>query len=461
MTARFAGQRVVVAGIAVSGLAAAEALLDREASVVVVDGRSGPAEQEAADRLRARGADVRLGDAETPVDADLVVTSPGWRPDQPLLAAALGAGIEVIGEPELASRLQEAPTIWLGVTGTNGKTTTVGMLESILRAAGLRAVACGNVGLPLVTAILAQPSYDVLAVELSSFQLHWSSSLQFAAAAVLNVAADHLDWHGSMEAYAADKAKIWSEGACALYNADDEWSERLGRGRHDSHSFGIEPGHQFSVVDGWIEGYGVGPEQRLAPVDAVQLPGAHNLSNAVAAAALADLLNPLDGLRIPAAAVEAGLRSYSPGRHRNEVVAVVDDVTWVDDSKATNPHAADASLSAYPSVVWVAGGLFKGADVGPLVAEHAARLRGVVVIGVDRAPLLDALARHAPDVPVVEVKSRDTEVMQDAVLAAGQFALPGDTVLLAPAAASMDQFRDYAERGDSFAAAVRERIARP
>jgi UDP-N-acetylmuramoylalanine--D-glutamate ligase len=457
--AEFAGRRVVVAGIAVSGLAAADALLDRDAAVVVVDGRSGPGEQEAAERLRARGAEVRLGDGETPVDADLVVTSPGWRPDQPLLAAALSAGVEVIGEPELASRLRPGPTIWLGVTGTNGKTTTVGMLESILRAAGLRAVACGNVGLPLITAVLAEPAYDVLAVELSSFQLHWSSSLQFAASTVLNVAPDHLDWHGSIEAYAADKAKIWNEGACALYNADDEWSARLGQGRHDGHSFGIEPGPQYSVVDGWIQQRGVGPEPRLAPVDAVQLLGAHNLSNAVAAAALADLLNPLGGPRITPAEIEAGLRGYAPGRHRNEVVAEADDVTWVDDSKATNPHAAAASLSAYPSVVWVAGGLFKGADIDPLVAAHAARLRGVVAIGVDRTPLLDALARHAPDVPVVEVTSRDTDVMQDAVAAAGQLALPGDTVLLAPAAASMDQFRDYAERGDRFAEAVRERVS--
>jgi UDP-N-acetylmuramoylalanine--D-glutamate ligase len=468
VTSAFTGQRVVVAGIAVSGLAVAEALLDRDAAVVVVDGRTGPGEQQSAERLRALGAEVRLGDAETPVDADLVVTSPGWRPDQPLLAAALADGIEVIGEPEFAVRLMrergpvDGQPIWLGVTGTNGKTTTVGMLESILRAAGWRAVAAGNVGLPLTTAVLAEPRYDVLAVELSSFQLHWSSTLQFHASTVLNVAPDHLDWHGSMEAYAADKAKIWNEGACALYNADDEWSVRLARGKYDGHDFGLDPGHQFAVVDDWIEQYGIGPDRRLAPVDAVRLPGEHNLSNALAATGLAVLLNTRG--REPVIrtdAVTAGLRAYAPGRHRNEVVAVDAEVTWVDDSKATNPHAAAASLSAYPSVVWVAGGLFKGADVDALVRAHGQRLRGVVVIGVNRGPLLQALARHAPDVPVVEVNAGDTGVMQDAVVAAGQLALPGDTVLLAPAAASMDQFRDYAERGDRFAAAVRERIAQP
>src|SRR4051794_27108962 len=183
------GRRVVVAGIATAGVAAAGALIARGAPVVVVDGREGPAEHAAADRLVARGATVRLGDAETPVEADLVVTSPGWRPTQPLLAAAVAAGVEVIGEPELAWRLRPVhdgrATPWVAVTGTNGKTTTVGMVESILRAAGHRPVAAGNVGLPLVTAVLAEPAYDIIAVELSSFQLHWSSTMPPEAAVVL------------------------------------------------------------------------------------------------------------------------------------------------------------------------------------------------------------------------------------------------------------------------------------
>src|SRR4051794_2064341 len=201
-------RRVVVAGIAMSGIAAADALLDRGAQVVVVDGRDGPAEQEAAETLRARGAVVRLGDGETPVEADLVVTSPGWRPSQPLLAAALASGVEVIGEPELAWRLRPTgadghPAPWVAVTGTNGKTTTVGMVESILRAAGYRVAAAGNVGRPLIDAVLATPSYDVLAVELSSFQLHWSRDMAPEAAVVLNIADDHLDWHGSIDDYAS------------------------------------------------------------------------------------------------------------------------------------------------------------------------------------------------------------------------------------------------------------------
>jgi UDP-N-acetylmuramoylalanine--D-glutamate ligase len=194
-------------------------------------------------------------------------------------------------------------------------------------------------------------------------------------------------------------------------------------------------------------------------VDNLHVHGPHNVANAVAAAALCRVFGLAGNLSIPWDVIGSGLESFQPGRHRNEVVAEVDGVTWVDDSKATNPHAAAASLAAYPSVVWIAGGLFKGADVEPLVREQAGRLRGVVVIGVERGPLLQALARHAPDVPVVEVTARDTGVMEDAVAAAGQLALPGDTVLLAPAAASMDQFRDYAERGDRFADAARGRVA--
>jgi UDP-N-acetylmuramoylalanine--D-glutamate ligase len=482
MTAVFGGRRVVVAGIAMSGLAAADALLDRDASVVVVDGRSGPAEQESAERLRARGAQVRLGDAETPVDADLVVTSPGWRPDQPLLAAALAAGIEVIGEPELAWRLRPTvdgqPTPWVAVTGTNGKTTTVGMAESILRAAGLRTVAAGNVGLPVTTAVLAQPSYDVIAVELSSFQLHWSRDLAPQVGALLNIAPDHLDWHGSFDAYAADKAAVWRYGGCGVYNADDPVVTRLAKASPMDcpHPFTSGPPSHggFGLVDGVIVDTtsGWSPDENRPPpapgnvpgiplIDSRDLPvtGPHNVANAIAAAALTRVFGVGGRWQIPWAAVGEGLRAYRPGRHRNEVVAVAGDVTWVDDSKATNPHAAAASLAAYESVVWIAGGLLKGADISSLVAEQAPRLRAVVVIGVDRAPLLDALARHAPDVPVVEVGARDTDVMQDAVVAAGQHALPGDTVLLAPAAASMDQFRDYAERGDRFAAAVRDRTA--
>ena len=474
MSSGFTGRRVVVAGVAVSGIAAAETLLDRGARVLVVDGRDGEREHDAADRLRAAGADVRLGDAETPVDADLVVTSPGWRPDQPMLAAAAAGGIEVIGEPELAWRLRPADAAsWVAVTGTNGKTTTVGMVESILRAAGLRTIAAGNVGVPLVTAVLAQPAYDVIAVELSSFQLHWSRDLAPEAAVLLNIAADHLDWHGSLEAYAAAKAAVWRYGGCGGYNADDPLVTELAPQHLDEpHPFtlGEAPWGGFGVVDGVLVDRmsgvtpGVEPDPPpirdggipLVSIDELSVRGPHNVANALAAAAVCQIFGLRGTPDLPWPAVAEGLRAYRPGPHRNEVVDVVAGVTYVDDSKATNPHAADASLSAYDGVVWVVGGLFKGADVADLVRSHAARLRGVVVIGTDRAPVLEAIARHAPDVRVEEVVARDTDdVMTAAVTAAASLAAAGDTVLLAPAAASMDQFRDYADRGDRFAAAVR------
>jgi UDP-N-acetylmuramoylalanine--D-glutamate ligase len=360
------------------------------------------------------------------------------------------------------------------VTGTNGKTTTVGMVESILRAAGLRTLAAGNVGVPLVTAVLAQPAYDVIAVELSSFQLHWSRDLAPDVGVVLNIAPDHLDWHGSLDAYAADKAAVWRHGGCGAYNADDELVTRLALASPMDcpHPFtlGEAPGGGFGLVDGFLVDRmsGISPELEPDPpplrdggiplvrVDELQVSGAHNVANALAAAAACKVFGLRGDPNIPWPAVGEGLRSYTPGRHRNEVVGVAGDITWVDDSKATNPHAADASLSAYDGVVWVVGGLFKGADVAGLVEEHATRLRGVVVIGTDRAPVLEAIARHAPDVPVEEVVARDTDdVMTAAVTAAARLAAAGDTVLLAPAAASMDQFRDYADRGDRFAAAVR------
>ncbi len=182
-----AGSRVCVAGLGVAGTSAARALAGLGADVVTADRRDGT-------------------DQALPAGTDLVVASPGWRPDQPLLAAAAAAGVPVWGDVELAWRLRRTDAPWLGVTGTNGKTTTVRMLESILRAAGYRAVACGNVGLPVLDAVLADDPYDVLAVEVSSFQLHWMQTVEFRAAAVLNIAPDHLDWHGSMEAYTAAKA---------------------------------------------------------------------------------------------------------------------------------------------------------------------------------------------------------------------------------------------------------------
>lgn len=444
---------VVVAGAGVSGAAAARALADRGARVTVVD-----ASEERAEPLRAQGLVVVAADAPPPGTA-LVVTSPGWRPDAPLLVASAAAGIEVVGEVELAWRLRgpgAAP--WLAITGTNGKTTTVRMLASVLAAAGRRTVATGNVGLPLLDAVLAAEPYDVLAVELSSFQLHWSSTVRPHTAVVLNVAPDHVDWHGSLDAYARAKGRIHAPGTTAVYNREDPESVRLAEAaaRRGSPRAGFTLGSPAPGEIGVVEDLLVdrafpdvpGEATAVATLADLPVPGAHNVANALAATALARSYG------VPAEAVAAGLRTFAPDAHRNALVATVDGVAWVDDSKATNPHAAAASLAAYPSVVWLAGGLLKGAEVDELVRTAAARLRAVVLLGTDRAPFLDALRRHAPDVPVVEVARLDTGAMLDVVSAARGLARPGDTVLLAPAAASMDCFRDYAQRGELFATAV-------
>ncbi|MEN3361284.1 MAG: UDP-N-acetylmuramoylalanine--D-glutamate ligase [Mycobacteriales bacterium] len=460
------GRRVLVAGAGTSGVSAARALLGLGASVTVVD----RAASERTAALSAAGAIVVLGADAPPAGTDLVVTSPGWRPDAALLAAAAATGIEVIGEVELAWRLRGPdPAPWLALTGTNGKTTTVRMLEAMLCAAGLRAVATGNVGLPVVDAVLAAPAYDVLAVELSSFQLHWSPSVRPLAAAILNLAPDHLDWHGGFDGYAAAKARVYAGEPIAVYNADDPLVAALAGGSARRVGFTLHeprPG-QLGVRDGVLLDRAFGPAAGPAglagagPDVAVELAAVadilpdgppalpHQVANALAAAALAR------GYGVPPAAVRAGLRGFVPERHRNTPVAAVGGVSYVDDSKATNPHAAAASLAGYPRVVWVAGGLLKGAPVDDLVASVRPRLAGAVLLGADRAAIRAAIGRHAPDLPVVEVSRTDHEAMGEAVRAAAGLAQPGDTVLLAPAAASMDMFTDYAARGDAFAAAVR------
>jgi UDP-N-acetylmuramoylalanine--D-glutamate ligase len=480
---------VLVAGAGISGLAAATALVELGARVTVTD--ANPA---ALAELPA-GVEPFAEPDGLPAGTGLVVTGPGRRPDNPLVAAAAAAGVPVVGEPELAWWIDAArpmPATWLAVTGTNGKTTTTGMLAAILAAAGLDAVACGNIGYPVVDAVRA--GRQVLAVELSSFQLHWSPSVVPAAGCVLNVAEDHLDWHGSMAAYAAAKARAL-RGAVAVAGVDDPPAAALLAASPAGRRVGVtlaEPGPgQLGIVEGSLVdrafaapdaargASGASPAARatfgasrtcgdtdggvvIASVADVHPGGPPGLTDALAAAALARAAG------VEPEYVAAGLAGFRPGRHRADVVATVAGVRYVDDSKATNPHAAAASLAAQAPapVVWVVGGLLKGASVDDLVAGCAAGLRAAVVIGTDRRAVVAALARHAPDVPAVEVEAGDdgpvTEgpvIMEEAVRRAAALARPGDVVLLAPAAASMDQFRDYAERGAAFAAAV-ARVAR-
>jgi UDP-N-acetylmuramoylalanine--D-glutamate ligase len=466
---RWESRHVLVAGMSVSGYAAADALVQVGARVTVVDDAVTDALVEKARVLDLLGADVRLGPGSShrvPDDIDLVVTSSGWPPETPIVTESRARGVPLWGEAELAWRLRDPGVPWLCVTGSNGKTTVVQMLAAMLRRDGRRAVATGNIGLPLCQAVMDPAPYDVFVVELSSHQLHYLHTMSARAAAVLNVAPDHVSWHGSYEAYVAAKARIYErcQVAC-VYNADDPTTERLVRDadvadgcRAVGFTLGIPAVGMLGVVDGiLVDRAFIGQRQRaaveLAGVADVPTGAPHNVANALAAAALARAHGASTG------SVRRALTEFTLDAHRIATVAIIDDVTWVDDSKATNPHAALAALRSFDPVVWIAGGLAKGAEFDELVLEVRDRLRGVVLLGADRGRIADALSRHAPDVPMIEEPAKDHGAMTRIVEAAAALSRPHDTVLLSPACASQDMFTNYGERGDLFAAAVRERQA--
>jgi UDP-N-acetylmuramoylalanine--D-glutamate ligase len=475
------GAAVLVTGARVTGRAILAALTPLGARATLTDDSPSALTTYAQNGVAVIDA---ANAAEKITDFDLVVTSPGLPPTAPVLAAASAAGVAIWGDVELAWRLDNSarygpPRRWLAVTGTNGKTTTTSMLHAMLVAAGRRALLCGNIGDPILD-VLDQPA-ELLAIELSSFQLHWAPSLRPEAGAVLNVAEDHLDWHGTMDAYARDKARVL-DGRVAVVGLDDPIAAGLLSTAAAPVRVGFRLGEpapgELGVRDGVLVDNAFGEQLALAETASIPVAGPVGVLDALAAAALARAVD------VPPQAIAEALAGFRVGRHRAEVIDIVDGVTYVDDSKATNPHAAQASITAYPRVVWIAGGLLKGASVDELVAGVANRLVGAVLIGRDRTLIRDALSRHAPDVPVVElVTGEDSGVsgviesiestvnhvtrvidgggrpVSDAVMAAvvdaaRGLAGPGDTVLLAPAGASFDQFSGYGQRGDAFASAV-------
>ena len=457
-------RRAVVTGLGVSGLPAATALLERGCDVTVVDQGDTEWHGERAEVLRALGAHVVLAAGPELPAGDVLVVSTGIPTSSPWIVAAESRGTPVWQEFELAWRLRPAQgaTPWLVITGTNGKTTTTLMLESMLKAAGLRAAAVGNIGVSLIDAVVNPDPYDVLAVEIGAQHLHYLYSMAPEAATCLNVAPDHVDYFGSYAAYVEAKAKVFRGTAiAAVYPLDDPRIEEMVREADVSPGcravgFGVDvpaPGNLGVVDDMLVDRAFVSDPRReaqeLANLADVDPPAAHQVGNALAAAALARAHG------VPAAAVRQGLRGFVPAGHRIATVGEVDAVRYVDDSKATNWHAALTSLRAFDSVVWIAGGQAKGQDFDELVQSTAERMRAAVLLGVDREVIRQALRRHAPQVPVVEVADTHTGAMQEVVTAAAKFAQPGDTVLLAPGCASRDMYRDYGERGDAFAVAVR------
>jgi UDP-N-acetylmuramoylalanine--D-glutamate ligase len=368
---------------------------------------------------------------------------------------------------ELAWRLRdktEKVADWIAVTGTNGKTTTVQMVESMLIASGKRAIACGNIGTPILDAIRDPHGFDVLVVELSSFQLHFLGHIEPFSSAVLNLADDHIDWHGSFEAYSDAKAKIYENTRFAcVYNLSDLATEKmvenadvLEGARAIGFGTGLPARSQVGFVEdilcdrAFLDDRG-NSALEIATLDDLAQIGVltpHLMANAAAATALARSYG------VEPEVIRTALRGFKLDAHRIELIAQRDGLSFIDDSKATNPHAAAASLNSFENIIWIVGGLLKGVDISDLVRDYSKRLKAAIVIGADRQPVMDALANNASGVPVIEISNQDN-VMHDAVAAALKLGGPGDTVLLAPAAASMDQFKDYEDRGNQFAEQVR------
>jgi UDP-N-acetylmuramoylalanine--D-glutamate ligase len=461
--ADWSGVTATVAGLGGAGFAAADALLRVGATVTVIDRvslSSGAALTQRAQVLDALGAQVQLGVAdEFQVVGDLFVPSPGLPPGHPWVSRSQ-ASTTWSGE-QLAWQLRPPGVPWLTVTGTNGKTTTVQLVDDMLNRAGFASLAAGNIGRPMAEAIFVEPTPDVFVVELSSFQLHFTPDISAHTAALLNIAPDHVDWHGSVERYVADKARIYHGAERAIiYNLDDPRTEQLAEAadvrdgcRAIGFTMGVPARAMVGIVDGVIVDRAFIAERATHAVEIVPtaaLPGDWPgfVSNVTAATAIARSFG------VGVSAVADAATSFQVDAHRGETVATVSGVRYIDNSKATNAAAADVALSSQETAVWIAGGLAKGGEFDDIFRAHRSRLRALVLIGSDQDLLADAARRHAPDVPVIAVPYGETDPMDHAVRAAAGVARPGDAVLLAPACASMDQFADYRARGRAFVAAV-------
>ncbi|MFT4147877.1 MAG: UDP-N-acetylmuramoyl-L-alanine--D-glutamate ligase [Micrococcaceae bacterium] len=471
---KWQGLKVLVTGLGVAGFSCADTLLELGAKVTVFDANALKNEKtsDRAQTLKIIGGVLLTDEKQTKLaishsEFDLIVTSPGWPPHHELFQEAQQQGIPIWGDVELAWRVRERQgkktAQWLIITGTNGKTTTTGMLESILQHAGLKAIAAGNIGTPILDAIREPVEYDVFACELSSFQLHWSQSISAEAAVVLNIAPDHIDWHGSQEEYALAKAKAYHQVKIAcVYNVEDPVTRQMVENadvQEGARAIGFTKGSpavgMLGVVGDVLCDRAFLKERRTSALELAKFEdlgkplAPHTVTNALAAAALARAID------VPPAAVQAGLHNYRAGGHRMEHVATVNGIDWVNDSKATNPHAAAASLAAFDNIIWVAGGLPKGAQYQELISSFKNRLKAVILIGKDKTPLQLALQKEAPELPVYDTKSSERQdIMPEVIELAQKVAQSGDTVLLAPAAASMDQFESYEDRGNSFVQAI-------
>lgn len=456
MAINFSNKEILILGAGITGLAVARSLARRGARVSMADDQV----------TEVAGFQVASSDSYQVTGFDALVISPGWRFDHPLIVAAEKNGVELLNEVDLAWQLRAeiAPDQrWIALTGTNGKTTTVEMVAAMLREGGISAIACGNVGTTVIESVESPEKYEVLVLELSSFQLHWMHEASFVAVALLNIAQDHVDWHGGFEEYAQAKLSILDRASTGIFNADD--AQVLTRAVHRQGRkvfFSLDtpgPGEIGVVEDLIVDRAFVSDPQEAAMiaelVDVVPTVP-HNVANAMAAAGLARAVG------VGHSSIQRALKNFKLGSHRIENILTKDEINWIDDSKATNPHAAAASLMATLSAIWIAGGMAKGADMAELISRCKTRLKAAILIGVDRELIADQLRAKAPEVEIIFVDAPDSyqkggldnSLMEAVVNAAKARASAGDTVLLAPACASMDQFLSYADRGDRFAQAV-------
>lgn len=456
----------LVLGLGKSGFSVADTLVELGVDTTVVGRDADPKFIELIDVIGSRFiADESVEVLSQVGHFDFVVVSPGFDPRHPLVLKLNELGMPLITDIDLAWHLRDKTSRiaqWLVVTGTNGKTTVCELTAAMIAADGFRTVACGNIGVPILDAIRDPEGFEFLVVELSSFQLHYINTIHPLASAFLNIAEDHYDWHNGAENYYQAKAKIYNGTKIAIiFNEQDKQTFEAAK------QADVEEGCRgiaFSLFSpqrsavGYVEDVLVDRaflENRaeealeLATIeDIAQIadPSPHLMANVAASAALARAAD------ISPAAIKKALNTFRLSPHRNQLVAEIAGVRFVNDSKATNPHAADSSLRSYESVVWIVGGLLKGTSPRDLIVEHAGRLQGAVLLGTDSSELQRLFSELLPELPVRVVSGES--VMEKAVEQAVSLASPGDVVLLAPAAASMDQFKDYADRGNQFISAV-------
>jgi len=435
------GSRVLVLGLGETGMSMTRWLAARGAAVRVADSREAPPH---AARLARELPQVRLDTgvfrASSFEAVDLIAISPGVPVAEPLVQQALAAGVPVVGDIELFAQAKDAAVPVLAITGSNGKSTVTTMVDTMCRAAGARTVMAGNIGLPVLDGLAASPTPDVYVLELSSFQLETTSSLDAKAATVLNLSEDHLDRYDGMQGYAAAKARIFQGSGVQVLNRDDACTLAMRLDQREVRTFGLGPapeGHWgIRTVDGasWL----ACGDRTVMPVAELGVPGMHNAANALAAFALCSVLD------LPEPPMVAALRDFHGLPHRMQRVAERDGVVFYNDSKGTNVGATVAAMNGLErSAVLIAGGDGKGQDFGPLAEPVRRRARAVVLIGRDR----EAIARALSTTGVSLIRA---STLDEAVQLAFGAARPGDAVLLSPACASYDMFRNYLHRGDEF-----------